>query len=360
MCNERSGIIEEMKLNLPCHAVLLLACTSGLSANAAEDIVGAGATFPARLYGAWASAYEKSTGVRMAYEPADSGVALERVHEYKVDFAGAEEPLPEHELARTQLLQFPVILDGAVPVINIRGIKPGQLKLNGCVLADIYLGRIRKWNDARITDLNVGLPLPNTNITVVYRSDPTLTSRLWTHYLARCSHTWRTQVGISRAPRWPTGVGGFGDEGVASYIQRTRLAIGYLEYKYARKYQLDDIALRNPSGHFVRADPATLAAAAETAGWNGTIASRPLTTDATGNPSWPLTEASFVLIRTSGRPSGRTLEVLKFFNWVLHDGQSIALELGYVPVPKAVADKLSQSWGAVRDEAGRAIWPPDH
>lgn len=349
-----------MELNLTCRAVLLLASTYGLSAYAAEDILGTGAPFPARLYGAWASAYAKSTGVRMAYEPADSGVALERVHKDTADFAGIDEPLPEHELARTQLLQFPVILDGAVPVINIRGIKPGQLKLNGCVLADIYLGRIRKWNDARITELNAGLPLPNTNITVVYRSDPTQTSRVWTHYLARCSHTWRTQVGVSRAPRWPTGVGGFGDEGVASYIQRTRFAIGYLEYSYARKNQLDDIALRNHSGHFVRAEPATLGVAAETAEWNGTIATRPLTTDPTGNQSWPLTGASFVVIRTSGRPSRRTLEALRFFNWALHDGQSIALELGYVPVPNTVADKLSQSWGAVRDEAGQALWPPGH
>lgn len=340
--------------------MLLMASTYGLSAYAVEDILGAGTTFPARLYGAWGSAYAKSTGVRMAYEAAGPGVGLDRIHKHTVDFAGTDEPLPEHDLARTQLLQFPVILEGVVPVINIRGIKPGQLKLNGCVLADIYLGRIRKWNDARIAELNPGLALPNTNITAVYRSDPTQISRLWTHYLARCSDTWRTQVGISRAPRWPTGVGGFGDEGVASFIQRTRFAIGYLEYGYARKYQLDDVALHNHSGHFVRAGVATMGAAAESAEWNGTIAIRPLTTDPTGNPSWPLTGGSFVVIRTSGRPSGRTLEVLRFFNWALHDGQSIALELGYVPVPKTVADKVTQSWGAVRDEAGRAIWPPDH
>jgi phosphate transport system substrate-binding protein len=344
--------------------VLVTAATSGLAAYgpaaaAGEPIHGAGATFPAPVYTAWANAYEQSNGVRISYDPVGSGAGIDRIRQHQVDFGASDAPLSSDELAKSELFQFPVVIGGVVPVINITGIKPGQLKLSGALLADIYLGRIKKWNDAPIAALNPKLKLPATNITVVYRSDPSGTSALWTDYLSRSSTDWRSMVGSSLSPKWPTGTGGTGNEGVASYVQRTRFALGYVEYIYAKNHRLSDVSLRNHNGRFVQAGRTSFRAAAETADWNSTAASQQLPTDLPGNESWPVTGASFILIGKSPPPGGNTGEVLRFFNWALQQGEPIARELDYVPVPRTVIDQLPALWGTLRDSTGKRLWPQD-
>jgi phosphate transport system substrate-binding protein len=339
--------------------VVLAAAAYGLAASASEQIHGAGATFPAPVYAAWAKAYEQSNDVQISYDAVGSGAGIEQIRQRKVDFGASDAPLTAEELANAQLIQFPVVIGGVVPVINITGIKPGQLKLSGALLADIYLGRIRKWNDAALAALNPTLALPNTNITVVYRSDPSGSSLLWTDYLSRSSSAWRSAVGVSLAPEWPTGIGGTGNEGVASYVQRTRFALGYVEYIYARKHHLSDVALSNHSGQFVQAGRSTFRAAAETAEWNAAAGFQQLPTDRPGSASWPVTGASFILIGKSPGDGQSAARVLRFFDWALHHGGSIASELEYVPVPGAVVERLPALWSTLRDSSGKRLWPQD-
>ncbi len=337
------------------------AAAHGLTASAAEQIRGAGATFPAPVYNAWAVAYQQSNGVQVFYDAVGSGEGIERIRQRRVDFGASDAPLTPEDLAGSQLLQFPVVVGGVVPVINISGIKPGELKLTGRLLADIYLGRIKKWNDAAIGALNPGLTLPNTNITVVHRSDPSGSSLLWTDYLSRSSTDWQSSVGASLTPKWPAGVGGSGNEGVASYVQRTRFAIGYVEYIYSRKHHLSNVSLRNRNGRFVQAGRSTFRAAAETADWDWHAAGgfQQLPTDLPGNDSWPVTGASFILIAGSPPTAAKTAEVLRFFDWALHQGEALAGELDYAPVPRTVIDELPALWGALRDSSGQRIWPQD-
>jgi phosphate transport system substrate-binding protein len=339
-------------------AALLWAAAHSDTASAAAVIHGAGATFPAPVYNAWATAYQQSNGVEISYDAVGSGAGIDRIRQHQVDFGASDAPLTSEDLAASQLLQFPVVIGGVVPVINITGIKPGHLKLTGPLLADIYLGHIKKWNDAAIAALNPKITLPNTNITVVYRSDPSGTSLLWTDYLSRSSTEWQSSVGVSLTPKWPTGVGGAGNDGVASYVQRTRFAIGYVEYIYALKHHLSDVALRNHSARFVQASRGTFRAAAEVADWHAASGFQQLPTDLPGNESWPVTGASFILVDKSPAGGGNTRQVLRFFNWALHQGESIAAELDYVPVPRTVVDSLPALWNTLRDSSGKPVW--DH
>jgi phosphate transport system substrate-binding protein len=328
-------------------------------AAAAEGIHGAGATFPAPVYNAWATAYQASGGAQVSYDAVGSGAGIDRIRRHEVDFGATDAPLTSGELAGSQLMQFPVVVGGVVPVINITGIKPGRLRLTGAVLADIYLGRIKKWNDAAIAALNPHQPLPNTNITVVYRSDESGTSLLWTDFLSRSSADWKSSVGASLKPKWPTGVGGSGNDGVASYVQRTRFAIGYVEYIYARKHQLSDVALRNHDGRFVEASRDTFRAAAESADWHVENGFQQLPADLPGNESWPITGASFILVGAAPAAGGNTTPVLRFFNWALHQGEPIARELDYASVPRTVIDALPSLWGTLRDSSGKRLWTED-
>ncbi len=337
--------------------VMAAACAPQLSAS--TQIHGAGATFPAPVYAAWAAAYEQTHGIQVTYDAVGSGAGIEQIGQHRVDFGASDSPLTAEELDRDDLIQFPVVIGGVVPVINISGIKPGRLRLSGSVLADIYLGRIRKWNEAPLAALNPDIALPNTNITVVYRSDPSGSSLLWTQYLSHSSSEWQTQVGASLAPKWPTGTGGVGNEGVASYVQRTRFAIGYVEYIYSRRHHLSDVALRNRSGSFVQAGRAAFSAAAETAEWNAGGGFQQLPTDPPGSASWPITAASFILLERSPSSTRATGEVLRFFDWALHQGGQIAHRLDYVPMPNAVVEQLPALWGTLRDSSGRPVWPQD-
>lgn len=321
-------------------------------------IKGAGATFPAPLYLQWAVAYAQSGGAPVSYAPVGSGDGIRQIRDRRVDFGASDAPLTADELSAAGLMQFPVVVGGVVPVINIRGIKPGQLRLSGEVLAAIYLGRVRRWNDTAIAALNPGLALPNTNITVVHRSDPSGSTFLWTDFLSRSSSLWRSEVGAAISPRWPTGTGGVGNEGVAAYVQRTRFALGYVEYIYARQHNLSDVALRNHDGQFVRAGWKTFRAAAAAGTWTATPTYQQLPTDQPGNVSWPVTGASFILIPTSPGHGSSTREVLRFFDWALHHGEAMARELDYAPLPHAVVDGLPGLWSTLRDDAAHALWPP--
>jgi phosphate transport system substrate-binding protein len=337
----------------------LLVAAAVVHGAAAEGIHGAGATFPAPVYDAWATAYRATGGAQVSYAAVGSGAGIDRIRRHEVDFGATDAPLTASDLAGSQLMQFPVIVGGVVPVINITGIKPGRLRLTGAVLADIYLGRIKKWNDAAIAALNPHQPLPNTNITVVYRSDESGTSLLWTDFLSRSSADWKSNVGASLRPKWPTGVGGSGNDGVASYVQRTRFAIGYVEYIYSRKHLLSDVALRNRDGRFVRASRDTFRAAAESADWQVENGFQQLPTDLPGTESWPITGASFILVGTAPAADGSTTQVLRFFNWALHQGEPIARELDYASVPRTVIDALPSLWGTLRDSTGKRFWTED-
>jgi phosphate transport system substrate-binding protein len=340
-------------------AVILAASACRLTAFADEEIHGAGATFPAPLYAAWSAEYRRSSGVGVTFDAVGSGEGIERIRGRRVDFGASDAALTPQELTASGLLQFPVVIGGVVPVINIRGIKPGQLKLSGALLADIYLGKITRWNDVSIAALNPALALPNANITVVHRSDLSGSTLLWTDYLSRSSAAWRESgLGVSLEPRWPSGIGGKGNEGVASFVQRTRSAIGYVEFIYARNHHLSDVALRNQSGTFVQAGRDAFAAAAAAADRDGTAPmQQQLATDLPGTASWPITGASFILIPQPTANSAKTLAVLRFFNWALHQGEPITRGLEYAPLPKAWVDQLPTLWAAIRDSTGQPVWP---
>ncbi|HTD72008.1 MAG TPA: phosphate ABC transporter substrate-binding protein PstS [Steroidobacteraceae bacterium] len=339
-------------------AAILAAGACGQAAFAGQEIHGAGATFPAPVYAAWSAEYQRSTGVRLTFDAVGSGEGIERIRRRQVDFGASDAALTPEDLAASGLLQFAVVIGGVVPVINIRGIKPGQLKLSGSVLADIYQGRIRKWNDVSIRALNPTLALPNVNITVVHRSDPSGTTLLWTDYLSRSSAGSRdVGLGAALAPRWPIGVGGKGNEGVATFVQRTRFAIGYVEYIYAKNHHLSDVALRNRSGTFVHAGRDAFTAAAMAAIGSGVNPMQQLATDLPGTESWPITGASFILIPRSSENSGATRGVLRFFDWALHHGEAIALDMEYASLPKLWIEQLPALWRTVHDSTGQSVWP---
>jgi phosphate transport system substrate-binding protein len=327
--------------------LFVLAASTGPSARAGDiraDIRGAGATFPAPVYAAWAAAYLRESGVGIAYDAVGSGAGIDRIERGGADFGATDAPLPQDELERHGLVQFPMVVGGVVPVINISGIKPGQLKLTGEAIADIYLGTIRKWNDARIAALNPDLKLPDANITVVHRSDASGSSLLWTDYLARASASWRTQVGSSLRPNWPAGVGGDGNEGVAAYVQRTRFAIGYVEYAFARAHRLSDAALRNRDGNYVQARRTAFRAAAAAADWTATPLVHQLPTDQPGAASWPVTGASFILLPTAAAQAAHTRAAQQFFDWALQHGEPIAANLDYDTLPHAAIEAVRKAW----------------
>jgi phosphate transport system substrate-binding protein len=338
--------------------VMVVAWLDCTATSAPEEIHGAGATFPTPAYAAWARSYALVSGVRVIYDAVGSGAGIERIRARAVDFAASDAPLDARELSADGLVQFPVVVGGVVPVINITGIEPGQLKLTGGLLARIYLGTIRRWNDPAIAALNPSLRLPNANITVVHRSDRSGTSLLWSDYLSRSSALWQSTIGTSVEPRWPIGVGGEGNEGVASYVQRTRFALGYVQYAFAMAHHLSDVALINHSGRLVRADRETFRAASEVApNWDTVGIMQQMATDLPGNDTWPITGASFILMERSPKRSANALAALRFFQWVLQQGPPITHDLGYVPIPSRARAQLPAVWRSITDASGKPIWP---
>jgi phosphate transport system substrate-binding protein len=322
----------------------------------AAEITGAGATFPAPVYAKWAEAYQKATGNRMNYQSIGSSGGIRQIRAKTVDFGASDAPLKPEELAKDNLMQFPTVIGGVVPVVNIAGVQPGQLRLNGQVLGDIYLGKIRKWNEKPIADLNPGVPLPNQDIAVVRRADGSGTTFIFTNYLAKVNAEWKQKIGEGQAVQWPVGLGGKGNEGVAAFVQRLPGSIGYVEYAYAKQNKLSHTLMQNAAGAFVAPDDVTFRAAAAGADWTrGEFYE--ILTHQPGKESWPITGATFILIHKSPEKPQQIAEVLKFFNWAFASGDKLALDLDYVPLPDAVVKQIQTAWSTnIRDPGGKALW----
>lgn len=335
-----------------------LACACLATAAAAPatgtEIHGAGATFPYPVYARWAAEYKSATGVNVVYQPTGSGAGVAALERGEVDFGASDVPLPADELRRMAAMQFPAVIGGVVPVVNLSGVKPGRLRLSGPVLADIYLGKVTRWDAPAITALNPGLSLPSSHITVVHRAEASGTTHLWSDFLARSSVPWRLQVGVGRTLAWPKAaseVAATGNEGVAAAVQRTRASIGYVEYAYATQHHLATAALRNHDGAFVQASRESFEAAAIQARWRDEADLQQTLIDLPGPATWPVVSASHVLLPTRPDRPERTREAIRFFDWALSRGQPFATELGYVPLPDAAVKLVRQSW-ATRVNAG--------
>jgi phosphate transport system substrate-binding protein len=319
----------------------------------AQDITGAGATFPAPIYAKWADAYNKATGARMNYQSVGSGAGIRQIKAKTVDFGASDMPLKDDELAKDGMLQFPTVIGGVVPVVNIKGIAPGQIKLTGQVLGDIYLGKIKRWNDAALTTLNPGVPLPDAAIAVVRRADGSGTSFIFTNYLSKVNADWKAKVGEGTAVNWPTGAGGKGNEGVAAFVQRLPNSIGYVEYAYVKQNKMTYTLLKNPAGNFVAPDDANFKAAAAGADWAKSFYQ--ILTEQPGKDSWPLTGATFILMyKTQDKPANASA-ALKFFDWAFASGDAMAAELEYVALPANVKDLVRKQWGEIKDASGKSV-----
>jgi phosphate transport system substrate-binding protein len=322
----------------------------------AAEVTGAGASFPAPVYAKWAEAYQKASGNRVNYQSIGSSGGMRQIRAKTVDFGASDAPLRPEELEKDGLVQFPTVIGGVVPVVNIPGVKPGQLRLNGPVLGDIYLGKITKWNDKAIAELNSGVQLPNQDIGVVRRADGSGTTFIFTNYLSKVNGEWKQKVGEGTAVQWPVGLGGKGNEGVAAFVQRLPGSIGYVEYAYAKQNKLAHAIMQNAAGAYVAPDDNTFTAAAAGAEWTKS-GFYEILTNMPGKESWPITGATFILVHKSPEKPQQVAEVLKFFNWAFANGDKMALELDYVPMPDAVVKQIHSAWTtAIKDSAGKALW----
>ncbi|MDR2113064.1 MAG: phosphate ABC transporter substrate-binding protein PstS [Candidatus Accumulibacter sp.] len=319
----------------------------------ASDVTGAGASFPAPLYTKWAAQYNKETGHRINYQSVGSSAGLKQVEAKTVDFGASDAPLKDEELQKKGLIQFPTVIGGIVAVVNLKGIAPGALKLNGQVLGDIYLGKITSWNDPALVALNSGVALPEEPIAVVRRADGSGTSFAFTHYLSAVNAEWKSKVGVGTAVNWPVGLGGKGNEGVAALVGRLPGAIGYVEFAYARRTGLPHTQLQNGAGRFVQPSEATFKAAAAGAEWNKSFYQ--ILTNQPGDEAWPITSATFILMHKVQDKPAQAAASLAFFKWAYEKGDAQAQELDYIPMPQSVKDTVIRSWQAVADASGAPI-----
>jgi phosphate transport system substrate-binding protein len=341
---------------------IILAVTAATSfayagVAAATDITGAGATFPYPAYAKWAEAYKAQSGMNMNYQSIGSGGGIKQITAKTVDFGASDKPLTEAELNAAGLMQFPTLIGGVVPVINLKGIEQGKLKLDGTTLANIYLGKITKWNDPAIAALNKDLKLPDEIITVVHRSDGSGTSFIFTNYLSKVSAEWKSAVGEGTAVAWKAGTGGKGNEGVASYVQRIKGAIGYVEYAYALQNKMSAVQMKNHDGSFVMADEKSFKAAAAGADWAHAPGFYEILTDEPGKATWPISGATFILMQKLQEKPESGAAVLKFFDWAYEKGDKLASSLDYVTLPDDVVKLIRASWKAqIKDAQGHALW----
>jgi phosphate transport system substrate-binding protein len=321
----------------------------------AQDVTGAGASFPAPVYAKWADAFNKASGIRINYQSVGSGAGIKQIKSKTVDFGASDMPLKDDELAADGLLQFPTVIGGVTPVVNIKGIAPGQMKLTGQLLGDIYLGKITKWNDAALTAINPGLALPDAEIAVVRRADGSGTSFVFTNYLSKVNAEWKAKVGEGAAVNWPIGAGGKGNEGVSSYVLRLPNSIGYVEYAYAKQNKMSHTLLKNKEGIFVGPDDLTFKAAAANADWTKSFYQ--VLTEQPGKDSWPLSSATFILMYKLQAKPEQASASLKFFEWAYTaQGDKLATELEYVPLPDSVKALVrNKQWSEIKDAAGKAI-----
>jgi phosphate transport system substrate-binding protein len=329
----------------------VIATTS--SAWAQQEATGAGASFPAPLYAKWASDYNKNTGVRINYQSVGSGAGLKQIEAKTVDFGASDAPLKDEDLHAKGLVQFPTVIGGVVPVVNIKGIAPGQLRLNGQVLGDIYLGKITNWTDPAIKALNPGVNLPDGAIAPVRRADGSGTSFIFTNYLSKVNSEWKSKVGEGTAVNWPTGAGGKGNEGVAAFVGRLPNSIGYVEYAYVKQNKMTYVQMQNAAGSFVAPDDDAFKAAAAGADWSKSFYQ--ILTNQQGAGAWPITGATFILMHKSQDKPAQAATTLKFFDWAYKSGDKTASDLDYVPMPANVKETVLKSWGDIKDTAGKPI-----
>ncbi len=337
--------------------LFLLAASGAWAVGHAADITGAGATFPYPIYAKWADAYKTQTGVGMNYQSIGSGGGIKQIKAKTVDFGASDMPLTPDELNKEGLMQFPAIVGGVVPVVNLEGVAPGQLRLTGRVLADIFLGNIKNWNDPALAALNPDVKLPASAITVVRRADGSGTTFVFTDYLSQVSNEWKSRVGEGTSVSWPVGVGGKGNEGVAAYVQRIKGSIGYVEYAYAKKNKMGHTQMQNRAGQVVQPDDETFAAAAANARWDKAPGFYELLTDQPGAKSWPMTGASFILLHKVPADPAKTGTVLAFFDWAFKNGGAMASELDYVAMPASVVKLIEDAWRTqIKSASGEVVW----
>lgn len=313
-------------------------------AEAAETINGAGATFPYPVYSAWAYDYSKASGTQLNYQSIGSGGGQRQIVEKTVDFGASDDPLTPDKLKKDHLLQFPAVIGGIAPVINIPGIKSGELKLDSNAFCKIFLGDIKNWDDEQIKKINSGLKLPHNEITVVHRSDGSGTTAIFTHYLSEACAEWKTKVGEGKAVKFPVGIGGKGNEGVANYVKRTNNSIGYVEFAYAKQNKLAYVLLKNKSGNFTEPNFESFQDAAETADFNSKKDFYLWLTNAPGKNSWPIAGATFILLAKEKKDSN--IKTVKFFDWAFRNGDNTAKNLVYIPLPKSLKEKITAYWKA--------------
>ena len=338
-------------------AAATTAAVLAMSTAHAADMTGAGATFPYPIYAKWAESYKAATGNGLNYQSVGSGAGIKQIKAKTVDFGASDMPLKAEDLEEAGLMQFPAIMGGVVAVVNVEGVQPGQLKLTGPVLADIYMGKITKWNAQQIAALNPGVKLPDADITVVHRADSSGTSFLFTDYLAKTSPDWKNSIGAGTTVKWAVGVGGKGNEGVAANVQRIKGAIGYVEWAYAKKNKLSHTQLKNKDGAFLQPDDEAFKAAASGAEWTKAPGFGVVLTDQAGKQSWPITGVSYILMHKTQADAAKGLEVVKFFDWAFKNGAPAAAELDYVPMPASVVKLVQANWKAnLKDASGKAIY----
>jgi len=346
-----------MRLNqiLKTVAVAAGAMTVFASASAA-DITGAGSTFAYPILAKWAEAYKKDTNIGLNYQSIGSGGGIKQIKAKTVDFGASDMPLSMEDLEKDGLTQFPIIMGGVVPVVNLKDVKPGQLKMSGDLLAKIYLGKVTKWNAPEIAALNPGVKLPADDITVVHRADGSGTTFIWTNFLSKTSPDFKSTVGVGTAVKWPAGVGGKGNEGVAANVQRIRGSIGYVEYAYAKKNNMSYSLMKNHDGQIVQPEDKTFKAAAAGADWAHTPGFGVIVTDQPGKDSWPITGATFILMHKNQADPAKAKQVLDFFNWSYTKGASMTTDLDYVAIPAPVVKLIETAWKAnIKDGSGKAI-----
>jgi phosphate transport system substrate-binding protein len=338
-------------------ALFGIAVTAAMCIGArAAEISGAGATFPYPIYAKWAEAYSAQTGLKMNYQSIGSGGGIAQIKAKTVDFGASDMPLKPDELEKAGLLQFPPVIGGEVMVVNLPGIQPGQMTLDGPTIANIYLGKITKWNDPAIAKLNPGLKLPDMGIAVVHRSDGSGTTFIFTNYLSKVSPEWKDKVSENTSVEWPTGLGGKGNEGVAALTSRTAGAIGYVEYAYALQNKMAHTKLINREGATLQPSSNVFQAAAANGDWKSAPGFYLILTDQPGKDSWPITGATFILMHKAQNQPERAKEVLNFFDWAYKNGGQLAESLDYIPMPKAAITIFEESWQQIKGPDGKPVW----
>ncbi|WHZ40715.1 phosphate ABC transporter substrate-binding protein PstS [Rahnella bonaserana] len=328
---------------------------TAMSAFAATNLTGAGGTFPAPVYAKWADAYQKATGTQVNYQGIGSSGGVKQIIAKTVDFGASDAPMKDEDLAKNGLFQFPTVIGGVVLAVNIPGIKSGQLTLDGATLGDIYLGKIKKWNDAAITKLNPGVKLPDTNIAVVRRADGSGTSYVFTSYLAKVNSEWKDKIGAGSTVNWPTGLGGKGNDGVAAFVQRLPGSIGYVEYAYAKQNNLAYTKLVDADGKAISPTEESFSAAAKGADWSKTFAQD--LTNQKGDNAWPISSTTFILIYKDQQDAAKGTEVLKFFDWAYKNGNKLTTDLDYAALPESVVEQIRAAWKTnVKDSSGKALY----